>query len=487
MRQRGSVRTRGPVPGRAPWLAELLLVMTWLVVLAGARPTPIALAGATPWDALDYLDPAVAEAREDLAARERAQSLPPGVDVTIYASPSLSYGTLVPGVVTYGDVPGSPAAPGWAAGVSLAATVGYSYDPVLLLDERIALEQARADVASARRRGVFRALTAHAALLQAQAAVEQDTVERDRVVKDRTEKDSAEFGRVGADGELGASGGAPRADVGAAPGRAPAGWVPADPPPVAATTLEVTAEVPPSGSPSSDARLAEARLAEARLSLAALELRLDEDVQRLAVRRLRAAAYGLDGDAGYARLRFVLPEADQERTSRYRIAALELARSRAELRRQLAFGVVQNAALTASYVSGNVGMTARGGVVDGRPRAELGVAMPSGSDGWSLGVSATIVLSGDLLRLPEAERRVQRAQGRLDGQLRDVPARIAGLRAEATFAERELDLSEQRLALAERAQVRVLDARRGLYDAWIRYLGSVYAYLDAVEAPWQAR
>ena len=310
--------------------------------------------------------------------------------------------------------------------------------------------QAGADVATAIRRGVFQALDTHAQLLQVQLKQEQDAMQ----VK-AAQADAARLGT-----------------------------------------------------------------ATAHFLLAALRLQQEEDRARLADLRRRAAAYGLVPEAAYTPLRFVLPEPSLERTVGYRLAVLDRDRARAQRDQDLVYGTVQGLELSATGVSGGVGVTARAGVIDARPGAELAVTYPAGTDGWAVGMNATFVLSSDLGRLAQDKRVARNAAQRVEALVRDYPAQAARLRAEAEFAERELALAEERMAvvvegaltehaptqgaLAEaagadpaglelaaanraRAQAAAANARAALFQVWARYVRSVYAYLDYIEAPWQVR
>lgn len=449
MSRRGAVRHARSVSGRALGLV--------LLTLTGAWPPLLALAQATPLDALAYVDPSVAEAERELALRERALSPLHGMDVSVTASPTLGFGTLVPGEVALGGVPGPGRAPAWSAGVYLGATVGYSYDAVAHLNERAALVRASADVAAARRRGVLHALDVQSRVVRAQLAVADAT---------------AELAAAEAVSERGATAAVPGTVTAGARGEPDA-------------TLARGAA---GGSPGP---------ALARLRLEAARLRLEEGRRLLADRRREAAALGLDPVATYVPLRFVLPEPRLAHTSAYRLAQLDVERARAERDRDLVYGTVQGLAVAGTYVSGGVGVTARAGVIDGRPRAELAASYPAGADGFAVSVSATMVLSSELMRLAEDRRRVERAEERRAVLIREFPVRASRLRAEARFAGRELALEEQRLALVRRAQAEaghaeggtaaVGNARRGLAGAWEHYLRSVFAYLDYVEAPWRAQ
>lgn len=434
------------------------LRLAW-TALAGAWLCPLALADATPQDALAYPDPAVAEARQELALRERMLAVGHGLDASVTLEPAVRYGTLGSDTVVFGDIPGPGSAPTWSTEVYLGATIGYSFDPLSTRNDRVMAEQARADLDAARRRSVYQTLDVHAQMLSAQLAVAQ-----------RAAALSA------AEGALQAAAAAP--DV-----------------------------------------------ARARLLVARHRLGLEEDRQRLAALKREAASRGLEGLAVYAPLRFVLPEPDLERTAGYRLAVLEVERARAAAARGGLLGAIQGLAADASYASGGVRLSARAGVIDGRPRAELGVDYPGGGDGWSLGVSATVAVVSDAGRQAEARLRADRAGARLAAYVRQFPTRAARLRAEAAFAERALALDEEQLALAragladadlasdpERgahlvaggltggsvgggavlygpnaARVAVWSAERALYGDWGRYLRSVSAYLDYIEASWQPR
>lgn len=427
-------------PGRAPRLAVIALAGAWLLSIASAAGTQV--------DALAYVDPAVADAREDFALHQSALAGLPGLNVSISATPNLAYGTLAAGEVVLGDVAPFDAAPAWSTGLYVGATVAYSYDRVSVLNDRAALLQAGADVAAAIRRGVFQALATHAQLLQAQLTQEQDAIQVEAALADAT--------RTGT--------------------------------------------------------------ARAQLFLAALRLQQDEDRARLADLRRRAAAYGLEPGAAYTPLRFVLPETRLERTVGYRLAVVDRERAEARRDQDLLFGTVQGLELTATGVAGGLSLTARAGVIDARPGAELAVSYPAGADGWAVGMSATFILPGDVGRAAQLEHDARRARGRVEALVRDYPAHAARLRAEAAFAEREVALAEERMALvegalAEHAPTRgalddpsgtypvglegvvadpaqaqaAANAKAALFQAWAQYVRSVYAYLDYIEARWQAR
>jgi len=419
MHEAERARNNSPAPGRAPRLAFIALAGAWLLSIAGAAGTQL--------DALTYLDPAVADAREDFALRQRALAGLPGLHASVTAL-SLAYGTLATGETALVNDATSGTTPAWSAGLFVDATVGYSYDRVSLLNDRAALLQTGADVVTAIRRGVFQALDMHARLLQLQLAQDQDAMQ--------VKAAQADAARVGT--------------------------------------------------------------ASAKYLLAALRLQQVEDHARLADLRRRAAGYGLEPEAEYASLRFVLPETALERTVAYRLAVLDRDRARAQRDQDLVYGIVRGLALTATKVSGGLGMTARAGVMAARPGAELAVTYPAGTDGWSVGVNAPLVISSHWGQLAQDEHQARRADGRLEALIRDYPAHATRLRAEAGFAEQELALAEARAAfvdgtLAERAPAQgalaatAANARATLVQIWGRYIRSVYAYLDYVEAPWQVR
>ena len=128
-------------------MATVLVSMLWA-----------AMADSTPEDALRVVDPALVDARAELAARERALGSMHGFDASVTFQPGVSFGTYEADAVP----------PEGSGRLYLDATLGYSYDEQALLADLDGLERARAAVARIRRRGVGRALTAHARLLQIQ-------------------------------------------------------------------------------------------------------------------------------------------------------------------------------------------------------------------------------------------------------------------------------------------------------------------------------
>ena len=95
MHEAERARNNIPAPGRAPRLALLALAGAWLLSIAGAAGTQL--------DALTYLDPAVADARENFALRQRALAGLPGLHVSVTATPNLAYGTLATGEAAWGN------------------------------------------------------------------------------------------------------------------------------------------------------------------------------------------------------------------------------------------------------------------------------------------------------------------------------------------------------------------------------------------------
>ncbi len=143
--------------------ASRFRVHVWGMATVLASMLWAAMADSTPEDALRAVEPALADARAEVAARERALGVLHGFDASVTFRPGVSFGTYEADAVP----------PEWSTRLQLDATLRYSYDEPALLAELDGLERARAAVARLRRRAVARALTAHARLLQVQLTVAQ--------------------------------------------------------------------------------------------------------------------------------------------------------------------------------------------------------------------------------------------------------------------------------------------------------------------------
>ena len=393
----------------------------WAVLTVALALLGTGLADATPRDALDVIDPGVADARAALAARRRALGMLYGWDASLTLQPDVRYGTY--------DAAWEP--PGWAGDLFVDATVGYGYDEATALADVAALERARAAVPRLLRRGVYRALSAHARLLQAQSTVEE---------------------------------------LGEQPALRPAGMAREGAGDAAGGAVSGTAEGGPAAALAGEAR---------RLRLEQARLELDDAAAAL-------AACGLSGPARYLPVRFALPPAEVGATAAYRRLRLEVRQAEAERTRVALYGTLRDLAVRGTYTSGGVAVRTDVGILESRPRAELNVAYPGAfpgdGDAWSLGVHATLVLSSALAGVPELERRVERARAALAAFRRAFPGEAARRRQRAMLAERALALAERQLALTGSRE-----ARRALYQAWARYVRLTYAYLDYIGTAWVQR
>lgn len=116
MHEAERARNHLPALGRAPRLAALALAGAWLLSIAGAAGTQL--------DALTYLDPAVADARENLEMRQRALVGLPRLRASVTATPGPDHGTLASDAPALGNAATFGPVPVWSAGLSVDAIVG---------------------------------------------------------------------------------------------------------------------------------------------------------------------------------------------------------------------------------------------------------------------------------------------------------------------------------------------------------------------------
>ncbi len=421
-----------------------------------------AMADSTPEDALRAVEPALADARAEVAAREQALGVLHGFDASVTFRPGVSFGTYEADAVP----------PEWSSRLYVDATLGYSYDEPALLAELDGLERARAAVARLRRRAVARALTAHARLLQVQLTVAQ--------LEEQVASQGQELTVLGAQANA--------ASVPAGSGLIGLSSISAGSISEASITTASTSTAGRSGGAASPlAGRASRDLELRRLGVEGLRLQVEQSRLELGGLQAELAGYGMSAPAAYASVRFVLPPARARSTSAYRLRQLAVRRAEAELTQAGVYGTLQDIAFSGSYTTGNVAVRTDVGIVEATPRAELSLAFPGGPDAWSVGVHATVVLSAAVLSttlgsLPDLQRRVRRAHEALTAYERDFPKQAARRRAAAQLAERALGLAERQRSLAD-----TRDARRTLYSAWAEYVRQVRGYLEYVDAGWEAR
>ena len=435
--------------------ASRFRVHVWGMATVLASMLWAAMADSTPEDALRAVEPALADARADVATREQALGVLHGFDASVTFRPGVSFGTYEADAVP----------PEWSSRLYVDATLGYSYDEPALLAELDGLERARAAVARLRRRAVARALTAHARLLQVQLTVVQ--------LEGQVTSQGQELAALGAQANA--------ASV-------PAGSTSADSISKGSITTGSTSTAGRSGGAASRlAGRARRDLELRRLGVEGLRLQVEQSRLELGGLQAELAGYGMSAPAAYASLRFVLPPARARSTSAYRLRQLAVRRAEAELTQAGVYGTFQDLAFSGSYTTGNVAVRTDVGIVEATPRAELSLAFPGGPDAWSVGVHATVALSAAVLSttlgsLPDLQRRVRRAHEALTAYERDFPKQAARRRAAAQLAERALGLAERQRSLAD-----TRDARRTLYSAWAEYVRQVRGYLEYVDAGWEAR
>ncbi|MEJ2289599.1 MAG: hypothetical protein P8Y02_13340 [Deinococcales bacterium] len=438
---------------------------TWGILTVLVSLVSAGLADTTPQGALAAVDPDLADARAELAARERALAGPYGFDADVTLQQSVGFGTY--------DAAAAP--PEWTTAIYVDATVGYSYDEPARLAALADLERARAAVARLRRRGPARALAAHARMLQLQLTarqLEEQVATQEEALAGLPALPASPAGGAtalppeGVTALAGGSAGAPRPRDPGGPGVGASAPDPHQP------------AVPAPAVPAPGARQRRLRT----LGLEGLRLQLEQTRLELAAVGAELDRYGLSAPAAYAPVRFVLPPAEAAATSAYRLRVLAVRRAEADLRQAGVYDTFQGLALTGSVASGNVALHADLGIVEAHPRAELSLGFPGGPDAWSVGIQATVVLSTDGASLPESRRRLQASRAALEAYERDFPREAARRRAAAELAERALALAEQQRALAG-----TRDARRTLYLAWAEYVRQVRAYLQFVDGRWEAR
>jgi len=429
-----------------------------LAAFAAGSP---ALADATPQQALKYVDPSVADAKARVAVYQQTFGITHQLDGTVTATPNVNYGD---GNTT--DT--NPAS--WNESLGLTVNVGYSYNRQTILNNLYNLEQARDDVGSYLRRGIFQAMYAQAQMLQYQVYVDQLQTQLASTTNDVADLEA----------------------------RVKAGK---------AKPLD---------------------LEQRKLQLQNLQLRLDQYQQQLQNQQDEAAKYGLGHPAAYQSIRFVLPDANVEQTGTYKLRALNVERNKANLTQTDVYNTLQYVELTGTYATGSVSFQTNVGIVDEHPRAEVVFGYPGGTSRWSIGVQATIALSSsNLQQTPILQQRITQAKHDLASYQRDFKTESAKRLANAQFAERGLSLDEQQLDLSnqaltsaqhdvdtlraalqkpgqsdtatlqkqlqqalrdlQRAQSNVLNAKRGLYNSWANYVRNVFSYLDYIDAPWQVK
>jgi len=371
--------------------------------------------------------------------------------------------------VSYGDVTSNATPPGWSTGLSVNTNIGYSYDRQAIVSDLYNVERTRSDIARTLRRGVFNALYVQAQWLQTQEAVKQ--------VQGQVASASNDVANV-------------EAQVGAGK----------------ATQLDMQ---------------------RSKLRLQNLQLRLEQYQQQLDSLGQQLSGYGLSAPVTFEPLQFVLPEADVTQTSAYKLKLLSVERNKANLTQNEIYDTFQYLELSGTYATGNVSVNTNLGIIYTHPRAEVNVNYPGGSDRWSVGVSATIVLSSNLANIPEWQQRIDQSQHDLTSYQSDFKTEAARRLANARFAERGLALGEQQVSLSkqaltsaqndvdklrqalqnptqqdkadlqkqmqqalrnlQRAQSDMDGANRSLYGSWSNYIRNVYSYLDYVDAPWQVK
>ncbi len=159
--------TRTPLPGPAGRERGTSGPLALALAAALALPTGLALADATPQDALQYTDPAAADARYTIEQRQEDLTFVRQMDANANVQPSFGFSDNL----TNSD----PAA--FDAGVDVTTTIGYTYDYRGIIRDRIGLLRAQADLAQTLRRGRENALRAQAGLLEAQVALHRAQVD----------------------------------------------------------------------------------------------------------------------------------------------------------------------------------------------------------------------------------------------------------------------------------------------------------------------
>ena len=251
-----------------------------------------------------------------------------------------------------------------------------------------------------------------------------------------------------------------------------------------------------------DAREASAELTEARADLSAAlqepvaaaavevfrfevreaELEHREALQELQEARSEARAHGLEGEAVYERLRFVLPTGSVQprRMHEYRMLELELLEARAELvaaRR----GNLDDLRLRTGYRTRSAAVDLEGGLLNGAPGVLIGIDMPGGVERWEVEVSAQIVLADDSREVERLGMAVEQVQAELEAFPERFQEELGRALTWAQLTEEGLDLAERELEL------RGESARDDLHRAWLAYLRSVADVLELTGEAWTVR
>ena len=225
-----------------------------------------------------------------------------------------------------------------------------------------------------------------------------------------------------------------------------------------------------------------AALKAVRFEVQEAELEHREALQELQEARSEARAHGLEGEAVYERLRFVLPTMSVHpgRLHQYRMLELELLEARSELvaaRR----GNLDDLRLRTGYRTRSAAVDVEGGLLNGAPGILIGIDMPGGVERWEVELSAQIVLEDDSREVERLELAVEQLRADLQAFPERFQEELGRGLAWAQLAEEGLDLAERELEL------RGESARDDLHRAWLAYLRSVADVLELTGEAWAVR
>lgn len=175
-----------------------------------------------------------------------------------------------------------------------------------------------------------------------------------------------------------------------------------------------------------------------------------------------AARYGFKGPAQFVPLKFVLPEVAPQDTLAYRIAALELERTKALALEQSVYSVVDEVRLGTRYNGEDYELSGGVGLEQGRPSVDVYARyVDRDPDVWTVTLGATFRLDDDTVeRFNSAARDVEDDQGDLGELAEDLAEQLEDAREDAVFDGGTVDVGARDLELIDR-RIRELEVQLG--------------------------
>lgn len=177
-----------------------------------------------------------------------------------------------------------------------------------------------------------------------------------------------------------------------------------------------------------------------------------------------AARYGLKGPVTFVPLKFALPEVAPRNTLAYRIAELELERTKALALEQSVYSVVDEVRLGTRYNGEDYELSGGIGLEQGRPSVDMYARyVDRDPDVWTVTLGATFRLDDDTVdRFNSAARDVGDAQSDLAELAEDLAEQLRDAREDAVFDGGTVDTGVRDLELID-LRIQELEAQLGAF------------------------